>query len=262
MFAACESSDTSTESTAELPMAVDAPWSEAERFAAPIEDAHGLMGWREQPALRADITVSFGGNTILEADMLMRTDMSHTRLERADGTVAIWDGTDAWVSPASAEFARARFHVLTWPYFLSAPMKLRDPGTHIEPLGETAMGGETFETARLTFDAGVGDTPDDWYVLYRDETTDRLHGMAYIVTYGTNLEQAEAEPHAITYHDFVDVEGVAIPTRWTFWLWNETNEIHGEPIGSVALDDVRFTEPSADAFTVPDDASQKPLPSS
>jgi hypothetical protein len=194
--------------------------------------------------------------------MLMKTDMSRTRFERADGAVAIWDGSDAWVAPASADFPRARFHVLTWPYFLSAPMKLTDPGTYLEPLGRRELQGETYTAAKLTFGPGVGDTPDDWYILYRDDVTNRLHAMAYVVTYGKTLDEAEAEPHAITYDVFEEIEGVQLATRWTFWLWSEAEGIHGEPIGSVALDDVEFVEPPADAFDVPEGAAKQELPGS
>ena len=114
--------------------------------------------------------------------------------------------------------------------------------------------------ARLTFDSGVGDTPDDWYVVYRDAETNRLAGMAYIVTFGKDKSAAEAEPHAITYHDFEEVEGVMIPTRWQFWNWTQEEGIVGEPIGKVQLANPRFGWPRAEAFATPEGAAAQPLP--
>ncbi len=234
----------------------------AEDFAAPIERAHSADGWREKHALQSGIVVRFGGNTILEGRMLTTPSMSRTRLDLASGPVAIWDGADVWVAPAAAEFPRARFHALTWPYFLLAPIKLRDPGARVALLGERNLRGATFETAKLSFESGVGDTPDDWYVLYRSPESGRLAAMAYIVTFGTSLEEAEREPHAVTYDEYTDVEGVPVPTRWTFWMWSEEQGIHGEPIGEVTLVDPEFVAPPEDAFAPPEGARKEELPAS
>lgn len=263
LFASCRPQESSPpETTAAPPLPSGVPDPEAERFVEPIERAQGASAWRAHDGLSADITVQFGGQTVLDAHLLMTTSLSKTRLTRGDGTVAIWDGSTAWVSPASATFPRARFHVLTWPYFLSAFTKLTDPGTYLEPLGEKELQGETYTAAKLTFGPGIGDTPEDWYVLYRDDATDRLHAMAYVVTYGKSLEEAEAEPHAITYDRFEDVEGAQIPVEWTFWLWSEEEGIHGEPIGSATLGNVAFVEPPENAFEVPEGAAEQELPSS
>lgn len=247
-------------SPSEIEVREGAPEAE-EDFVAPIERAHSAAIWRQKEAFQSGIAVRFGGNTILEGRMLTTPSMSRTRLEIASGAVAIWDGEDAWVSPGAAEFPEARFHALTWPYFLSAPMKLRDPGARVGPSGSKELRGERFDTAKLTFDPGVGDTPDDWYVLYRSPESGRLHAMAYIVTFGTIREEAEKEPHAVTYDDYVNVEEVPIPTRWTFWMWNEEQGIHGEPIGEVTLENPSFVAPEAGAFAVPEDARKEGLPS-
>ena len=237
-----------------------APPDPAGRFAEAIERAHGGAGWRAHEALAAGIRVEFGGKTVLDGRIVFTTDMGRSRIELKDGSVAVWDGATAWLAPAGSSFEGARFHVLTWPYFALAPIKLRDPGTRLELLGSRELQGRTLEAGRLTFEKGVGDTPDDWYVVYRDPESGRLHGMAYIVTFGTPTEKAEAEPHAITYHDYADVDGVPVPTRWSFWLWSEQEGIHGEAIGSVTLADPSFVEPEPGLFDPPEGAKEQPLP--
>ena len=231
-----------------------------EDFVAPIERAHSIESWKQKQVLQSGIVVRFGGNIILEGRMLTTPSMSRTRLDLESGAVSIWDGEDVWVTPADADFPRARFHALTWPYFLLAPIKLRDPGALVAPIGEQLLRGERFETAKLTFESGVGDTPDDWYVLYRNPETGRLAAMAYIVTFGTSQEEAEKEPHAVTYDEYTDVEGVPIATRWTFWMWNEGEGIQGEPIGEMTLQDPAFVAPPEDAFTIPEGARKEALP--
>lgn len=255
--AAAQGDGESSESSAWEPANTDPV---AAAFAGPIERSHGAEAWYEREAVKAHVTLTFGGEEVLAGTLTFTTDMGEARIDTADGVTAVWDGVHAWVSPADAELPRARFHLLTWPYFLSAPMKLRDPGTHIEDLGPQEMRGKTYDVARLTFEPGTGDTPDDWYVLYRDPETDRLEAMAYVVTYGTTLAEAEAEPHAITYEDSVKVDGVEIPTVWRFWLWSEEEGIHGEPLGRLDLSDVRFVEPEPGTFSRPDDAREDEMP--
>ncbi|MEM8931563.1 MAG: hypothetical protein AAGE94_10325 [Acidobacteriota bacterium] len=235
----------------------------AEGFVEAVERAHGEASWDRQQVLQADIVVEFRGNTMIDGTMWTDTPVGKTRFELADGTVLIFDGDTAWTSPADAAFQGTRFHVLTWPYFLAAPMKLDDPGTHVETLGDRPFAeGRALPAAKLTFDAGVGDSPEDWYVLYRDPATDHLVGMAYIVTFGTAVEKAEEEPHAIVYSDPVEVDGVTLFQRWVFHDWSAEKGIFGDPIGRVELSNLRFVEPAANAFERPADAREEAAPGS
>ncbi len=238
--------------------AADAP--DAASFVASIEAAHGKAAWDAARALQARLSLTFGGRPALAGIILFRTNLARSRIELEDGTVAVFDGASAWVAPASSKLERARFHLLTWPYFTALPMKLRDPGSHLQVIGRRALRGKSYEAARLTFDPGVGDTPDDWYVLYRDPPTGRLAAAAYIVTYGKEAAAASKEPHAITYEDYRPVGGAHVATTWTFWHWKEGTGIAGRPIGSGKLTDLKFVEPAPDAFTRPSAAREDKLP--
>ncbi|MEM9596851.1 MAG: hypothetical protein AAGD06_21455 [Acidobacteriota bacterium] len=232
-----------------------------DRFVGAIEAAHGADAWWSQRAVSADIAVDFGGQRVLEGRLLTDTPGGRVRIELVDGSVMVFDGKDAWTSPADSAAQGARFHLLTWPYFLAAPMKLRDPGTHLEDLGDVPLAdGRTAPAARLTFSDGIGDTPEDWYVVYRNRDSDRLAAMAYIVTFGKDLAKAEEEPHVIVYGAFKDIDGVTVPTRWSFYDWNSEQGVVGEPIGRATLDNVRFVDPAADAFVAPRGSRPEPAP--
>jgi hypothetical protein len=232
----------------------------AQEFAAAIEQAHGVDAWRVRRALQTGIVVEFGGRTAIDGTMLAETTGARSRFELKDGTILVFDGERAWVSPAAASFARARFHTRTWPYFLAAPMKLRDPGTKLELTGQRDLFGKACNTAKLTFETGVGDSPDDWYVMYQDPETKRLAGLAYVVTYGKSVQEAEKEPHAVRYENFVETGGVMISTEWSFWLWSEAEGFHGDPIGKVTLTDARLVDPPDGAFVKPEDAKEDTMP--
>ena len=225
-----------------------------------IEAAHGLDAWSDQPAVACDLTVRFGGGVMLSGSMLYDPAGGRCRMELDSGEVLVFDGRRAWISPSSAQAPMARFHLLTWPYFMAAPFKLHDPGTHMTPLGRQLLDGESHFTVRLTFDAGIGDSPDDWYVVYEDPDTSRLAAMAYIVTYGTSVVEAEKEPHVLVYEDFETIDGVVLGSTWTMYNWTMAQGSHGEPLGTVTLTNMRFVEPGATDFVRPADAREAPLP--
>lgn len=221
---------------------------EVPAFAQPIEAAHGAETFRRKDGLRYEFALRFGEETELLVEVVMKTDMSRIRMQKADGSKLIWDGKDTYVAPADADWARPRFTALTWPYFLCAPFKLSDPGTKLEPKGEATLMDTTFSTVKLTFAEKVGDSPDDWYLLYRDDTSGLLQAMAYIVTYYQSAE--EAEPHAISYHNFTEVDGVQFPTEFRFWNWSEAEGL-GKRLGTARLGGFRFMKTDKFTFGIP-----------
>jgi len=250
-------------------VALDTIPSFPEHFVAPIEEAHADSVWQTRDALAAGLTVRFGGQTTLDGQMLMETESGRVRLKLGGDTVAVFDGRQAWVAPDSAALPRARFHLRAWPYFLAAPYKLDDPGTRLArrgrmpvqqaPAQDDAAFNETMPAARLTFAPGTGDSPDDWYVLYRDPQSGRLAAMGYVVTYGAATAE-EATPHAIVYGDYEKVDGVPVPTNWAFYNWSKKQGPHGERTGRVTLHNPRFTTPPDSAFVPPPGAERSARP--
>ena len=226
-----------------------------------IEVAHGKHAWTRQQAVACDITVIFGADVLLQGSMTCEPGGGRVRIETEGGATLVFDGERAWVSPSAAKVPMVRFQLLTWPYFLAVPFKLRDPGTFLAPHGTRPLHGVPHETALLTFDAGIGDSPDDWYVVYQDPETDRLAAVAYIVTYGTTTAEAEKEPHVLVYEDYRTIDGVALATRWVMYNWSLAEGAVGEPLGDVRLSNIRFVEPDEHQFERPVDAREDPLPS-
>ena len=235
------------------PAPASAEQASAAEVVEAIASAHGEADWDAHMGFTSRFSVDFGEKIQLAGRMTFDTAVGRARMELDDGTVIVNDGTTCWVSPADAPLppGMARFHSLTWPYFLAMPFKLDDPGTHVKAVGEMPwFGGEAHEAWKLTFGEGVGDAPDDWYFLFRDEES-RLIGTSYIVTYTKDKAAAEAEPHAVCFEDFADVDGAAIPTRWTFHDWSMETGLAEEQIGLVTISEPAFTDLGDDAFAKP-----------
>lgn len=225
----------------------------ADAFVASMQAAHHEAGWDAHSGFTSRIEVDFGEAFQLAGQMTFDTAVGRSRMELDDGTVIVNDAATCWVSPADAPLppGMARFQSLTWPYFLALPFKLDDPGAAVEAVGKAAwVGGEPWDAWRLSFDAGTGDAPDDWYLLFRDGGG-RLVGSAYIVTYAKPLAEANQTPSGVRFGGFEQVGGVTVPTTWRFYDWTTGGGLGETPIGSVRIFDPTFVQLDESVFSRP-----------
>ena len=204
-------------------------------------------------AVGYDLDLHFGGRQRFAGRIVQSVSMDRVDIDRADGMELRYDGEAVAMVGDTAggrDWPRARFDVFTWPYFFAAPFKLADGGTQ---WGEAAdypwRGGEPARGAMLTFAAGTGDAPDDYYVVVPGDD-DLVEGMAYVVTFGKGAEAvAEAEPHAIVYSDYREVGGVPVAHRWDFYNWSPDDGLAAEAIGYADVSGVRWVQAAEDAFS-------------
>ncbi|WP_432797788.1 hypothetical protein [Poriferisphaera sp. WC338] len=228
-----------------------------------VEQNAGFSSWYKREAIEGRLKMVWGGNEGLKGVLAFSTDLSLSTIDLDDGTLMVYDGSNAWVSPQDIEFPRARFHLLTWPYFIAVQFKLSDPGVNVQYMGETLWrDGKKLPAFRMTFGDGIGDTPEDWYIVYVDPVGRAVAGMSYIVTYGTSVAEAQKTIHAIVYDDYARVGGVAVPHRMSFYDWTPTEGVKGEKLGEVTFMGAKFISPDKDYFVRPDSARQDMLPKS
>jgi hypothetical protein len=166
--------------------------------------------------------------------------MGNIKMTDSKGLVQIYDGDKIYSSASVADGKGVRFKMFTWPYFFALPYKLTDPGANVEPLGKKPFADKYLASYKLTFDQGVGDSPDDWYVIYLNEDG-TIHAAGYIVTFGgKEKSEAEKSPHVIVYENYKMIEGMPIATSWKFYNWADISGITGEAIGSATLSDFSF----------------------
>ncbi|MBB6429919.1 hypothetical protein [Algisphaera agarilytica] len=87
-----------------------------------------------------------------------------------------------------------------------------------------------------------------------------MTALAYIVTYGTALEEASKTPSIILYDDFVDVEGVPFATTWTLHYWNPESGIDGPPKGTAKVSNISFVDTPKNAYVKPAGAVEATAP--
>jgi hypothetical protein len=221
--------------------------TDPEQLVADIESVHQKNTFKSFEVVEFDLNLVFGGKKRFEGRIYMMTDGSRVKMEDSSST-KLWDGNKAMVLPDTLDNESARFTLLTWSYFFAAPYKLSDPGTKHEFLGQLPLAESEFSANRMTFGNGVGDTPDDWYVVYKDNNSDLLAAMAYIVTGGGNsVEEAEKDPHAITYEAYTEIGGIPFATQWNFWTWTKEGKMN-KLLGSASVSNIRLVKKAGDLF--------------
>lgn len=198
-----------------------------EIIAAMISAHGGMEKWRSAP------TVSFEDHflpagaqkpTVSEVTVEQGPRRAYLDFPEPNARIA-WDGKQVWSENWQAPFP-PRFLALLNYYFLNLPWLAMDPGVILGEPGKAKLWDDPTEyiTVKMTFDAGVGDTPDDYYVLYIDPKSHRLKACEYIVTYAAILPPGvkATSPHILVYEEFATVDGLMVPTRYSIYEKNHS----------------------------------------
>lgn len=221
-------------------------------FVANVEAAHQRATFLSKKAIQFDIILTFGGNERLNGTILTTTDSRQGVITYKNGQKVYYNKDKVYYSPEMENPKRIRFGAYTWPYFFLFPYKLSDPGTNWADYEQTSLNEKEYLTQKLTFDAGTGDDPEDWYIVYADKEKHLIDVGAYIVTSGGKTQaEAEEDPHAIQYKDYTMVDGIPIAQNWIFWEWRKEGGLTKE-LGAAALSNMKFVELDENTFVVPD----------
>ncbi len=224
-------------------------------FVSSVEKAHKKEAFLNKAVVSFDIDLNFNGKDALDGTIRMLTNTSKIKIEHDNGSMLVFDNENVYKSPKDAEMPRARFSMFTWPYFFSLPYKLNDDGVNIEKQDMMPMEGESLEAFKMTFDAGTGDAPDDWYYVYTNDKQ-QIVAAGYIVTFGgTPEEEAVKNAHAIVYNDYKMVDGIPVATSWEFYNWSKEEGITGEPIGDATITNLTFSEEKEGMFAAPENST-------
>ncbi len=149
-----------------------------------------------------------GGNETHTIDLKSRK----VRIETDKFTLG-FDGEKVWLDQDSTYFSpqRARFYHNLMFYFYAMPFVLGDDGITYSETEALEFEGTSYPGTKISFGDGVGDAPDDEYILYRDPRTNEMAWLAYTVTYGKNEKSDRFS--FIKYDQWTDVNGIKLPSK-------------------------------------------------
>lgn len=196
-------------------------------------DAHGgLEPWNTAGSLAFDFDYAPIGAPEKRRYSRSQVDLQNRRAvqnELGDGADATmgWDGTTAWITPDPSAFPSPPAFWATTPfYFVGVPWVLADEGTihtALDPIVIPAT-GETrpLPTVKVTYEAGTGDAPDDFYVLHLHPDTHQVLALRYIVSFPAFFPEGGHGPEKILlWSGHTRSDGLLFATHYDSYLWNE-----------------------------------------
>lgn len=229
-------------------------------FINTVEQAHNQVVYNRAEALAVDVEFIWQGNYRFRGTMLYDTRTMASKLIADNGTTLVFDGKQAYASPAEAATADAWYQLVAMPYFAAAPFKLDESGITLTapPNQMLPLYGVQSHAAILSYDEKHKSRNAESMVLYLTRGKGTLEAIGGIKTGPEH--QDVLEPRAIVYRDFVDVDGVKFASIWDFYPWTEAEGPRGGLIGRAKLSNFRFVIPVKDAFKAPADATVIPHP--
>ncbi len=194
-----------------------------------VFEAHGGLDlWRQFRTLKYRM-----GEEIHTTDLVSRLD----RIDHPDYSYGN-DSQGVWKTPGFKKDP-VFYHNLMF-YFYAMPFILSDPGINYEPATPLEFQNITYPGIRITYQDGIGVSPDDEYFLHYHPETHRMEWLGYTVTYGK--EGPSEEVHWIRYAEWQRVAGVLLPQ--TLQWFHYENGRPTEPRNAVTFDEVALS-PSA-----------------
>ena len=147
---------------------------------------------------------------------------------------------------------RPGFTTISFFIFFACPYVLADPGINYEVLPQRELNGKTLNAIKISYHAGVGDAPDDYYIAHFDATTNEMYLLLYTVTY---FNQATNENYnALIYDDWTEVGSLKVPQSMKGYRWAADtlgDQRYVRPFERIEISE-RSLDPSI--FEIPDGA--------
>ncbi len=231
------------QSTAEKPTAVDQYSHHIPQITKVFKAHGGYASWSKLKMLSYQMN---GTKTL--TDLQNR----YTRMESENQTVG-FDGKNVWMYPASEDVAQQRMRYNLMFYFYAFPFIVGDPGVNYEALAPIELQGASYDAVKITFDSGVGNAPNDSYIICSDPATGRMHWLLYTATFGG---EAKEQYNLIRYKDWAKQGDVLLPTSLQWYQYEDG--VVGEPRGEARrFENIQVSEetPSMDLFEAPEGAA-------
>lgn len=125
-----------------------------------------------------------------------------------------FDGKEVWVSPTLEAFGKGspRFYHNLIFYFYAIPFVLADPGVNYETLPQKEIEGQTYNVLKISYNEGIGDAPDDYYIAHFNTDTHLMEWLLYTVTYYSG---EKSEKYNALKYDWQELNGLMIPSKLT-----------------------------------------------
>ncbi|WP_298761324.1 DUF6503 family protein [uncultured Psychroserpens sp.] len=155
-----------------------------------------------------------------------------------------YDGSQLWVSEKDGNEYKgnAKFYKGLMMYFYAMPFIVGDDGIIYEDAEPLTFEGKTYPGILISYEAGVGVSPDDQYIVYYDEETGQMQWLAYTVTFGKDGKSDNFR--FIRYNDWQTINGLVLPKSIDWY--NYEDRVPTEKRNTVEFTNVMVTDKTKD----------------
>ncbi len=167
-----------------------------------------------------------------------------------------FDGEHVWLKQEDslAYKGNAKFYYNLMFYFYAMPFILADDGIIYENTEPLVFEGKSYPGIKISYESGIGESPEDEYVLYYDPETNKMAWLSYTVTYFSKEKSKEFK--FIKYSDWQTVAGVLLPET-LIWYNYENNAPTTKRDEGLKFTNIKLSseKPNAELFKVPEGAT-------
>jgi len=215
-----------------------------------VFDAHGgIDTWSDMQSLVFTMKKP-NGDEITTTDLKNRTSL----IEMPKHTIG-FNGEAVWLKLKDTipYKGNAKFYYNLMFYFYAMPFVLADDGIMYEDVKPLEFDGVSYPGIKIAYESGVGESPEDEYILYYNPETYKMEWLGYTVTYFS--KEKSKEFHFIKYSNWQRVNGLVLPETLTWY--NYENNLPTTKRNDLKFTDIKLSKekPEPQIFEAPEGAT-------
>lgn len=206
-----------------------------------VFEAHGgLANWKAMRTLEFTMQKPNGAE-ITTTDLKSRK--AHIDMPNH---VLGFNGKDVWLQSKDtvAYKGKPKFYYNLMFYFYTMPFVLSDDGITYSEAESLLFEGVEYPGIQISYGAGVGESPEDEYILYYNPETYQMEWLAYTMTFFA--KEKSKKFNYIKYGNWQDVNGVKLPKAIQWY-----KVVDGKPVekrNEVEFFNVQLSKQNKDAL--------------
>ena len=217
---------------------------------AKVFEAHGgIDNWNKMQTLVFTME-GRSGTEVTTNNLKTRTELIDTP-KHAIG----FDGNTLWVNGKDGNEYKgnAKFYKGLMFYFYAMPFIVADDGIIYEDTDPLEFEGTTYPGILISYNDGIGVSPDDQYIVYYNPETYQMEWLGYTVTFRS--QEKSKNFNFNRYNNWETINGLILPK--SIDRYASENNVPTEMRGKIEFLDGKVSEeaPNASLFAMPEGAT-------
>ncbi len=156
-----------------------------------------------------------------------------------------FNGKQLWINENedTTYKGNAKFYKGLMFYFYAMPFIVGDSGIIYKTVKPLEFEGKTYPGILIAYEANVGESPDDEYIIYYNPETYKMEWLAYTVTFGKNEKSKDF--HFIRYNNWDTINGLLLPKSIDWY--NYENNLPTEKKNTVNFSAISISDKALEA---------------